>query len=650
MRLRPIGLRAVRVTAGLWAERRRTNRDTTIPHGAEQLESAGNLANFRMAAKAIVGEYRGGAADSGHPFPFLDSDVYKWLEAVGWELAGDQNPPGLSEAEEIIDLVGATQQDDGYLNTFVQVTAPGREFCDLQWGHELYTIGHLIQAGIAWHRSVDDDRLLAIARRAADRIDAELGPGRRELIDGHPEIEMALVELYRVTGAERYLQLASTLLDRRGRGLLGEGRFGSRYWQDHEPVRQASEPAGHAVRQVYLDCGAVDVAVETGDRALLDAVIRRWESMVGTRMYVTGGIGAHHRDEAFGDAYELPPDRAYAETCAAIGSVMLSWRLLLATGEPRYADLIERTGFNAVLTGLALDGRHFYYSNPLHRRHNAVEAEGAYQGARRRSWYACACCPPNLMRFLAAWPDLVATVDAMGLQLHQFAAGSVEVPAPFGPVRLAVETDYPWDGAVEATVAETPASPWALSIRVPAWCRALTVEINDTVAAEAVDAGVVSLPRIWHPGDRVRVSFDMPPRITLPDPRIDAVRGCVAIERGPIVYAVEEENLSAGSDIDEVVVDPAEPPVPTQAGPVNGMTALVLRAVVREPRGSTLSPYIDASDGGEAEARPLGPTLAVPYLAWGNRQPGGMRVWLPVVETHRASPPCGDRTKRGSGT
>ena len=279
----------------------------------------------------------------------------------------------LALAEPMIELVAKAQRQDGYLDTFFQVARPGQEFEDLAWGHELYVAGHLIQAAVAWKRGLDDDRLLRIAERFVARIEAELGPGRRELVCGHPEIEMALVELYRTTREDRYLALAGTLVDRRGHGLLGAGHHGARYWQDHEPVRDAREPAGHAVRQMYLDCGVVDVAVETGDRGLLDSAIRRWESMVSSRTYLTGSLGSRHRDEAFGDAFELPPDRAYGETCAAIGSVMLAWRLLLATGEKRYADLIERTAFNAVLPGLAFDGTHFFYSNPLMRRSSGAE-------------------------------------------------------------------------------------------------------------------------------------------------------------------------------------------------------------------------------------------------------------------------------------
>ena len=289
----------------------------------------------------------------GLVFPFLDTDVYKWLEAVGWELGHGPDPDLSAAADEVIGLIQAAQRPDGYVNTYVQVVDGGRPYRDLQWGHELYCVGHLVQAAIAWHRSLGDDRLLEIALRAVASVDAELGPDGRDGIDGHPEVEMALVELYRTTGDRRHLELARRMVELRGHGLLGPGRFGAAYWQDRLPVRDAPTVEGHAVRQLYLDSGVVDLAVELGDRDLLEAVARRWHDMVATRSYLTGGLGSRQHDEAFGDPYELPPDLAYAETCAAIASVMLAWRLLLATGDPACADVIERTIYNGVLPGVS---------------------------------------------------------------------------------------------------------------------------------------------------------------------------------------------------------------------------------------------------------------------------------------------------------
>ncbi len=297
--LRPIDGAGLRIQGGLWADRLGVNRARSIPHGREQLDASGALGNFRNAARGS-GRYVGGLDDAGTTFPFLDSDVYKWLEAAAWELGRGADPELAAAADVVIDAVVAAPAADGYLNTYVQLSGRAR-WSDLQWGHELYCIGHLVQAAVAWQRALGDGRLLKVATQAVEVIDAALGPdGERDGVDGHPEIEMALVELYRVTGAARHLDLAGHLIERRGHGLLGEGRFGAGYWQDRLPVREAPTVTGHAVRQVYLDCGAVDLAIETGDTELLAAVERRWEEMRATRTYITGGIGSHHRDEAFG--------------------------------------------------------------------------------------------------------------------------------------------------------------------------------------------------------------------------------------------------------------------------------------------------------------------------------------------------------------
>ncbi|XVV15894.1 glycoside hydrolase family 127 protein [Actinoplanes sp. CA-131856] len=550
-RLRPLDARRVELTGGFWASRVRVNRERTIPYGLEQLEKAGNLDNLRL-----TGDYRG-------TLPFLDSDVYKWLEASGWE--------GLPD-HDVIALIGSAQRPDGYLNSYFRTGEPYR---DLSWGHELYCVGHLIQAAVAWHRARDDDRLLDIAVRAADHVPDGI-------IDGHPNIEMALVELSRVTGERRHLTKAARMIDMRGHGTLaGAEQFGAAYWQDHEPVREAASVAGHAVRQLYLDCGAVDVAVELGDDRLLAAVRRRWDDLTRTRMYLTGGMGSRHRDEAFGDPYELPPDRAYAETCASIAGVMLAWRLLLATGEPGYADAIERILYNGVLPGMSLDGTSFFYTNPLQRRtHRAPDGTGD-----RQPWYACACCPPNLMRMLSCCKQLLATADDSGIQLHQYATATIGA----GPRRLRVDTNYPWDGRIAVQLLESPAEPWTLSLRVPRWCRTATLTGPD--GTHAVAAGVVKRHRRWQPGDLVELRLEMPPRVTEPDPRIDAVRGCAALERGPLVYCLEE------ADVPDLTWDFSREP------------ALLPRT-------------------GLAESL-VGLDTAVPYFAWANRGAGGMRVWIP---------------------
>ncbi len=608
-RVRPLSATDVRVTGGFWADRLSTNRERTIPAGIEQLRDAGTLHNFRLAAGATTdGEgYRALGLMVDKPFPFLDSDVYKWLEAAGWELGRARDPGIAAMADEAIGLVEAAQRPDGYVNTFVEVLAPGMEYRDLAWGHELYCIGHLLQAAIAWHRALGDDRLLLVAERAVASAERELGPGRRDAIEGHPEIEMALVELYRTTGERRHLDFATALIERRGRGLLGSGRYGPAYWQDHLPVADAPSVAGHAVRQLYLDCGAVDVAVETGDRALLDAVYRRWQDMVTTRMYVTGALGSRHRDEAFGDPFELPPDLAYAETCAAIASVMLAWRLLLATGDPECSDVIERTLYNAVLPSLSSDGTRFFYVNPLQRRTD--RAWGVPGQGERATWYACACCPPNLMRTIASFPQLVATQDADGIQIHQYVDGEVDTMLSGGRVGLSIGTTYPWDGRIDVTIRETPVEPWTLTLRIPGWSSGATFR-SPNGATHRVDGRAVDLRRTWQPGDRVTLELPADVRVIDPDPRVDAVRGSIAIERGPLVYAIETADLPPGTMLEDVAV-PSTLRARTVPRPDLGNGFLGLSMTAASPAGMEIG--------------------AIPYLAWGNRTVEAMRVWIPTA-------------------
>ncbi len=610
------------------------NRQATIPHGFRQLQRAGNLHNLRLAAGAAAGQYKALGVMFERPYPFLDSDVYKWLEACGWELGRQADDELARMADEAIGLVADAQDDDGYINSFVQVVARGQKYRDLQWGHELYCVGHLIQAAIAWHRALGDDRLLEVALRAVESVERELGARGRDGVDGHPEIEMALVELFRATGDRRHLELAARFIELRGRGLLGPGRFGPAYWQDHLPVRKADTVAGHAVRQLYLDCGAVDVATELGDGELLDAIRRRWADMVATRSYLTGGLGSRQVDESFGDPFELPPDLAYAETCAAIASVMLAWRLLLATGDEQYADAIERTVYNGVLPGVSLDGNAFFYVNPLQQRTaRAPIAAGPAAGQAndgRSSWFACACCPPNLMRLFSSWEQYLATTDDDGVQLHQYAAAELTAQTAGGGVRLKIDTDYPWNGSVTVTVIDCPAVPWTLSLRVPRWSHGATARVHGDQAVElSAEGATISEGRVWRPGDTVSATFEMPIRITEADHRVDAVRGCLALERGPLVYCVETVDLPPGTQLEDAEIEPgvrpALQPCPDIGPDVVGLSVPALRrsaSVARWPYRERLP----GEDGGGQQSIEVG---AVPYFTWANRRVEAMRVWIP---------------------
>ncbi|MDQ7994048.1 MAG: beta-L-arabinofuranosidase domain-containing protein, partial [Propionicimonas sp.] len=420
-RLRPLGLDEVRITGGFWAQRQRTNAAATLPHIAHWLEREGWIGNFDLAAADRLPQGRRGRE-------FADSEVYKFLEAAAWELGRAPAPALEATFREFVSRVAAAQQPDGYLNTAFGRRGQPARWSDLAWGHELYCLGHLFQAAVARQRTAPgaDDGLLGIARRAADLVCAVFGAGGIESVCGHPEVEVGLAELSRVTGERRYLEQAKLFVDRRGHQTLPDQEWGRSYYQDDLPLREAVALRGHAVRANYLAAGAVDVAVETGDDGLLEALSRQWRRTVARRTYLTGGQGSHYQDEAIGEDWELPPDRAYVETCASIASIMFSWRLLLATGEERYADLIERTLFNVVATAVAEAGDAFFYTNTLHRRvpgevpdRNAASPRAF--SSLRAPWFEVSCCPPNIARTMASLAGLVASVDADGLQVHQFA-------------------------------------------------------------------------------------------------------------------------------------------------------------------------------------------------------------------------------------
>ena len=428
---------------------------------------------------------------------------------------------------------------------------------------------------MAYRRATGDDRLLTIARRFADHIHSVFGPGRRVATPGHPEIEMALVELHRETGERRYLDLADFFLEHRGRGWLGAGRFNSAaYFQDRVPVREAAAVEGHAVRALYLAAGVADLYLETGEAALLEALTRQWHDMVGGKLYVTGGVGARHLAEAFGQPYELPNDLAYGETCGAIASVMWSWRMLLATGQSRYADLIERTLYNAVLAGVSLSGDRYFYVNPL--ASNGKIEHLSRGGCRRKEWHLVACCPPNVMRLLASLGHYVATRDASGLQIHQYAPARIVTAG----AALRMESAYPWAGRVRLTVEETSADPWTLALRVPGWCAGATVRVNGQDCTDTVaDTGYLRLARAWARGDLVELDLPMEARFVEAHPWIESTRGCVAIERGPLVYCVEQAD-HPDTKIADLEVDAGAPLVSAwEPDRLDGVTVVSRRRV-----------------------------------------------------------------------
>ena len=544
----------------------------------------------------------------------MDSDVYKWLEAVAWEQGREPSEQLAAEQQEVTAAVAAAQLDDGYVNSYVQVKLGlDRRYTELDWSHELYCAGHLIQAAVAQHRATGDRGLLEVATRFADHLVDTFGTDRLDDVDGHPVIEMALVELHRETGDDRYLELARYTVEARGRGLVEKHGHDGTYFSDRLPVREQTTVEGHAVRAVYLAAGATDLAAETGDSELLTALAGQWRHMVDTKTYLTGGLGSRWEGESFGDPYELPPDRGYCETCAAIGSVQWSWRMLLATGDATYADLIERQLYNAFVPGYSLDGNAFFYVNALQVREGTHAGDQRNPVLGRRPWFRVACCPPNIMRTLSQLAGYLATADEHGVQLHQYATGSTRAAVTGGTVELAVRTGYPWDGDVEIEVTDAPGTEWGLSVRIPAWADGAVLEAGGKAVEDVRPGTYATVTRAWRPGDRLLLTLPVEPRLTSPHERVDAVRGCLAIERGPLVYCLEQ------TDHPDVVLDDIR---------------LLPGDMRSEQRADLLGGVTVVHANGRVGDRELELT-AVPYLAWANRgtddRVGPMRVWVPVA-------------------
>ncbi len=621
VRLWPLGVDRVRVTGGLAGEWQRRTRDVTVPKAVALVESTSTLRNLEIAAGAAEGEFEG--------MHFADSDVSKVLEAVAWRLAAHGPDAELeATADHWTSVLERAQRPDGYLNSWIQITAPGDRYANLVSSHELYCHGHLIQAAVALDRATGDDRLLAVARRAADHVVAEFLRGGRTGLDGHPGVETALVELYRHTGERSYLDQAAEFVERRGYGFAGESDRGCVYLVDHEPLRTATTLNGHAVRALYLEVGVVDVAVETGDEELLAASIRRWDDTVAHKTALTGGHGSRHLYEAFGDRDELPPDQSYNETCAAVASIHWSWRLLLATGESRFADLIERTLYNTVAAGTNVEGDRFFYVNPLQRRPDSTPPP---KGGSRRPWFRCACCPPNVARLIGSLSHYVATTSGDGVQLHLFVPAVIETP---DGVRLTVATEYPDDGRVRVTVERAPAAPWRLELRLPGWSAAdrTTLTVAGTRADAVTDErGYLVVGRAWRPGDTVELELDVAPRLTYPHHRLDALRGTVAVERGPLVYCFEQIDQPAAVTLDDLALTGAATLTvrrersPVLPGPVTVVDTAA--DVLAAPSRAGL-PY-GTGHAAEPAVRAQVTARAVPYHLWDNRDGGGaMRVWL----------------------
>lgn len=611
-RQRPLGLTDVSLTGGFWSRLQETNAAATLAHCEQWMADLGWLANFDRVADGTTGPDRPG-------WSFSDSEVYKLIEACAWEYGRSGDPAADAAVRRLTARIGRAQDVDGYLNTAFGHANQSARYSDLEMGHELYCTGHLLQAAVARLRTTGHDDLVAIAQCAADHVCATFGPDGRAGICGHPEIEVGLAELGRALGEDRYLEQARLFLDRRGHGTLRDIPLGRAYFQDDIPIRTATTWRGHAVRALYLTAAAVDVAVERDDTDLLAAIERQWTNAVARRTHLTGGMGSRHQDEGFGEDWELPPDRAYCETCAGIASVMVSWRLYLATGDVRYADLIERTFYNVIAASPRSDGRAFFYANPLHQRVTGAAAPDdavslRAEASARAAWFDVSCCPTNVARTLATWHTYVATAGERELTLLQYTACRVDDGRDLG---VEVTTAYPDDGHVAVRVTRAPAGLVTLRLRVPSW--ATGAVLREGGRSAVVPPGYAVIERELVEGETIELALPVTPRFTWPDDRIDALRGCVAVERGPLVLCAESLDLPPDTTLDDLWVTPGTTPTEKDG-------TVTVRAVA-DRRITERWPY--APTPTTPSVRTPVELPLIPYHQRAERGPSAMRVWLP---------------------
>lgn len=602
--VQPVPFTAVHMNDTFWAPRIETNRAVTIPFAFAKCEETGRVDNFVRAAAALRGEK---VDRTIPPYPFDDTDIYKVIEGASYTLSVQKDPKLEAYLDTLIAKIAAAQEPDGYLYTArtIDPEHPHKWAGKERWvqeevlSHELYNLGHLYESAVAHHQATGKRTLLDISLKSAELLCRTFGPGKRTIYSGHQIVEMGLVKLYRVTNDERYLNLAKFMLDSRAGG--------NAYNQAHERVVDQREAVGHAVRATYMYSGIADVAAITGDKEYVAAIDAIWENVVSKKLYLTGGIGALHKGEAFGDNFELPNATAYNETCAAIGHGYWNHRLFLLHADAKYIDVMERTLYNGLISGVSLDGKLFFYPNPL-------SSVGDYQ---RSPWFGVACCPGNITRFIASVPGYMYAHQGDTLYVNLFAAGSAHIDMASGrAVKMTQETRYPWDGAVRVTVEPAKTSVFIINVRVPGWAREevlpsalyrfaekssqpVALKVNRHPVPVRLEKGYVSLRRKWRSGDTIELDLPMQPRRVLASAEVEADRELVAIQRGPIVYCVEWPD-NASNEVAAIAL-PDDSALTAEFRPdlLNGV-------MVIKGRGLT----------------------AIPYYAWAHRGKGQMAVWL----------------------
>ena len=621
--INPVPFTAVRFDAGLWAERMKTNREVTIGYDFQKCEETGRIGNFAKAAGLMPGGFEG--------IPFNDSDVYKVIEGAAYSLATQPDPKLQGYLDALIAKIAAAQEPDGYLYTARRLFPPDKmprmsgkvRWSNLGGSHELYNVGHLYEAAVAHCQATGKRSLLDVAIKNADLICKVFGPAAGQLREppGHEEIEIGLVKLYRQTGAKKYLDQAHFFIDQRGRA---EGhRLRGPNQQDHKPLVQQQEAVGHSVRAGYLYAGAADVAALTGDAALLKAVDRIWNDVVGCKMHLTGGIGARAAGEAFGNAYELPNASAYNETCAAIANALWNHRMFLLHGDAKYVDVLERVIYNGFLSGIALDGKQFFYPNPLASSGNV----------KRSPWFSCSCCPVNVVRFVPSLPGYVYATREKRIYVNLYAANSANISLDGQGVKLTQVTDYPWDGHVRIAVNPAKTQRFSICLRIPGWAQghpvpsdlyhylnatpaAVTITVNGERLSPPLEKGFAAITRQWQAGDAIDLNLPMPIRRVVAHDAVKDDAGRAALERGPLVFCLE--GVDHGGKVQNIAL-PDDAVLSPQRRPnlLGGVTVLCGQglAVLRKADGAM-------------ESKPLALT-AIPYYAWCHRGAGQMEVFIP---------------------
>ncbi len=612
-KLHNVPVTAVKIQDGFWSARRKTNVEKSIPTMLTLLEEHGVVDNFRR----LTGEKN--VPRSG-PL-YTDSDIYKWMEAAAFVLQNEDHPDLRATFDQLTGTIIAAQEPTGYLNTYFQDDRKTKRFSEMDRGHELYCLGHMLQAAIAYYRATGNRKLMDAGMKYANYLISDFGPGKRPLLAGHPEIEMSLIELARTTGDKRYIDLAGYILHgERERLKLTPQQL--TYMFSGRPFTERTIMEGHAVRAGYACSGATDYYMETGDPAYKATLERLWQDMVGSKMYITGGIGSRSAGEAFGDAYELPNAKAYTESCAAIANMMWNWRMLHATGEARFADVLERALYNSVNSGMSLEGNLYCYRNPLELTADTAKSI-------RNPWYNTTCCPPNIERILGSLSGYFYSTSRDGIYVHLFDNNEMNWKVEDGtPLKLSQKTDYPWKGSVDMTVSPASAKAFTLFVRIPSWSQATQVQVNGKAISEKIVPGeYLALKRTWSPGDRVALAFDMRPRVTASHPQVRENTGRVAIERGPLVYCLEQPDQSepVAETALKLSTDATKDFQPEFRKDLLGGVVVLKHHGVMQPRPyATLPLYAPLTV--EKPGKPVDLTL-IPYYSFMNRGPAAMQVW-----------------------